>query len=299
MVAISRQGLKVRNKFCALLALLGLAGGAASAAQPASDNALNYSGGGWGTSAPNNGSGFGPWSSFATNNLGPPYSGTYLDSGSTNISTSTYSWGTYANSPTAAIPRVDLVRPFLPAAGGYSDPSTLGTLYNQTFSVAMLTYGVGGAGSTFGFSLDTGQGSAATADPILTLEYAGGGSTDNMTLIDNDGTDNTLVPLTFLDINGGLLVSVTVGSNPDGLNPYTLTVSPAPGNMNFSTPYVFSNFINGPAQQVDMFDQNTDSNGFFNSLAVSPEAAVPEPASIGLLGGLAALMLNRRRNRVV
>jgi hypothetical protein len=119
-----------------------------------------------------------------------------------------------------------------------------------------------------------------------------------MTLIDNDGTDNTLVPLNFANIHGGLLVSVTVGSNPDGLNPYTLTVSPAPGNLTFSTPYVFSNYINGPAQQVDMFDQNTDSNGFFNSPAVSPEVAVPEPASIGLLGGLAALVLNRRRNRV-
>jgi len=283
----------------ALLALLGLAGGAASAAQTAADNASNYSGGGWGTSAPNLGSGFGPWASFATNNFGPPYAGTYLDNSSTNVSTSTYSWGTYANSPTAAVPRVDLVRPFLPAAGGYSDPSTLGTLYNQTFSLAMQTYGVGGAGSTFGFSLDTGQGSGATADPILTLEYAGGGATDNMTLIDNDGTDNTMVPLNFADINGGLLVSVKVGSNPDGLNPYTLTVSPAPGNSNFSTPYVYSNFINGPAQQADLFDQNTDSNGFFNSLAVSPEVAVPEPASLGMLGGLAALLLNRRRNRVV
>ena len=120
-----------------------------------------------------------------------------------------------------------------------------------------------------------------------------------MTLIDNDGTDNITVPLNFLNINGGLLVSVTVGSNPDGLNPYTLTVSPAPGNLSFTTPYVFSNFTNGPIQQVDMFDRNTDSNGYFNLPAISPEVAVPEPASIGLLGGLATLLLNRRRNRGV
>jgi len=289
----------MRGKFCTLIAVLGLAGGSASAAMIAHDNAANYSGG-WGLSAPNLGSGFGPWASFATNNSGPPYSGTYLDSSSTTISTASYSWGTYANSaqPTQ-IPSVDLVRPFLPAAGGYSDPSTLGTLYNQTFSLAMQTYGVGGAGSAFGFSLDTGQGAGATASPVLTLEYAGG-LTDNMTLIDNDGTNLLAgVPLNFADINGGLLVSVAVGSSPDGLNPYTLTVSPAPGNMAFSTPYVYSNYTNGPIQQVDMFDDTTDQNGFFNSLGVSPELAVPEPASVGLFGGLTVLLMNRRRNRSV
>jgi hypothetical protein len=287
----------MRRKFYTVVAVLGLAAGSASAAMVASDNAANYASGGWGISAPNLGSGFGPWDSFATNNAGPPYAGTYLDNSTTNVSTATYSWGTYANSPTTILPAIDLVRPFLPAAGGYSDPSTLGTLYSQTFSLAMQTFGVGGAGSAFGFSLDTGQGAGAVANPVLTLAYVGG-QTDNMTLIDNDGTDNIAVPLNFLNINGGLLVSVTVGNNPDGLNPYTLTVSPAPGNLSFTTPYVFSNFTNGPIQQVDMFDRNTDSNGYFNLPAISPEVAVPEPASIGLMGGLAVLLLNRKRNRV-
>jgi hypothetical protein len=264
------------------------------AAMVASDNAANYNSGNWSLSAPNLGSGFGAWASFSTNNNGPPYAGTYFDTSGTNISTSSDSWGTYANNPTSAIPRVDLVRPFLPAAGGYSDPSTLGTLYNQTFSLAMQTYGVGGSSSAFGFSLDTGQGAGATANPVLTLEYAGGGS-DNMTLIDNDGTNNTAVPLNFSNINGGLLISVAVGYNPDGLNPYTLTVSPAPGNSSFTMPYVFSNSTNGPIQQVDMFDLNTDSNGFFNSLSVSPELAVPEPTSLAMLGGVSMLLTFRRR----
>jgi hypothetical protein len=293
------EGLIMRGRLCTLVAVLGLSGGVASAASTAADNAANY-GGGWGLTPANLGSGFGPWTNFVTNNNNPPYAGTYGDNSSTTISTSTYSWGTYANSATTAIPRVDLVRPFVPAGGGYSDPSTLGTLYNQTFSLAMQTYGVGSTTSSFfGFSLDTGQGVGATATPVLTLEYLGG-MTDNMTLTDNDGTNLvSSVPLNFADINGGLLVSVAVGFNPDGFNPYTLTVSPAPGNSAFSTPYVFSNFTNGPIQQVDMFGQDTDQNGFFNSLAVSAELPVPEPATMGLVGGLAVLLLNRRGRRSV
>ena len=153
----------MRRTFCTVVTVLGLAAGSASAAMMASDNAANYLGGGWGTSAPNLGSGFGPWASFATNNAGPPYAGTYLDNATTQFSTATFSWVNSANSPTALLPAVDLVRPFLPAVAGYSDPSTLGTLYNQTFSLAMQTYGVGGAGSAFGFSIDTGQGAGAVA----------------------------------------------------------------------------------------------------------------------------------------
>jgi len=266
---------------------------ASRAAMIASDNASNYSSGGWGVSASNLGSGFGPWVSYTTNNNGPPYSGTYLDSSSKNISTSSYSWGVYANTPTALSPSVDLVREFLPAAGGYSDPSTLGTLFNQTFSVAMQADGIGGSGSAQGFSLDTGQGAGATASPLLTLEYAGGGN-NSMTLIDNDGTDNTNVPITFANLNAGLIVTVAVGGVPDGFNQYTLTISPAPGNLTFSTPYVFSNYTVGPIQQVDMFDRNTDSNNYFNSLAISAE--VPEPATLSLLG-IASLLLGVRRRK--
>ena len=264
----------------------------------ASDGGANYISPGWGVSAPNEGSGFGPWANFVTNGTNPPYAGTYLDlqsyNNSPNIEATGADWGTYANSgpPT---PSVDLVRPFLPASGGYSDPSTLGTLYNQTFSVAMASNGIGNAGQALGISLDIGQGDAAVNTPALTIEYAGG-NTDNMTLIDNNGTDNTAVPIDYNNLTNGILISVTVGANPDGLNPYTVTISPLPGNTTFSTPVVLTGSEAGPLQQVDMFDLNTAGNGFFNSLAISPEA-VPEPASICVLGG-AALLLARRRPRV-
>jgi len=283
-----------------LLAALGFAPSVASAAMVASDGGQNYLSGGWGLSAPNNGSGFGPWASFVTNNSGPPYAGTYLDlpsyNNSPNIEAPGADWGTYANSGPPS-PRVDLVRPFLPAPGGYSDPSGLGTLYSQTFSVAMASNGIGNAGQALGVSLDNGQGAGAVSNPALTIEYAGG-NTDNMTLVDNNGTDNTAVPIDYNNLTNGILISVAVGSNPDGLNPYTVTISPLPGNNTFSTPVVLTGSENGPLQQVDMFDLNTAGDGFFNTLGISPEV-VPEPASIGVLGGATMLLGLRRRRRAV
>jgi hypothetical protein len=287
----------MRRRFCTLVAALGLGGGFVSAAMVASDNGANYIGPGWSLTPSNQGSGFGAWASYVTNNNSPPYTGTYLDlpsyNNSPNIEAVGADWGTYANSGPPA-PSVNLVRPFLPAAGGYSDPSSLGTLYNQTFSVALATNGIGAAGAAVGFSLDAGQGASATSSPALTLEYAGGG-TDNMTLIDNNGTDNTTVPIVYTNFNGGINVSVAVGSNPDGLNPYIVTISPLPGNATFSTPVVLTGSENGPLQQVDMFDDATSGDGFFNSLSISPEAAVPEPATAGLIGAGAMLLTLRRR----
>lgn len=290
----------MRRKFYSLVAVLGLSGGFASAAMTASDNAANYISPGWSLSAANLGSGFGAWASYATNNNNPPYAGTYLDTfgGAPNTATSGANWATYANTPGTAIPEVDLVRPFTPAAGGYSDPSTLGTLYNQTFSMAMSSGGVGNAGQAMGFSLDTGQGASATANPVFTLEYAGGGG-DNMTLIDNVNDNSSasgplIVPVPYATgIGNGLLVSVAVGSNPDGVNPYTVTITSAASPN--AVLYTYSDYTNGPIQQVDMFDLNTTGNSYFNSLAISPEAAVPEPASIGLLGAGAFLAIRRRR----
>jgi hypothetical protein len=287
----------MRSRFYSLIAIMGLASGSASAAMVAADNAGNYNGGNWSLSAPNNGSGFGGWLSFATNNNGPPYAGTYYDNSGKTIGTGGNSWGAYANTAQGnTIPRVDLVRPFLPAGGGYSDPSSLGTLFNQTFSVAYQSDGIGNAGQGGGISLDTGQGAGAVANPVLTIGYLGGG-TNNMTLIDNNGTDNTTVPINFNNLTNGIIISVTVGANPDGLNPYTVTISPAPGNATFTTPVVLTGSENGPIQQVDMFNNNATNNQYFNSLAISAELPVPEPATIGMLGASALLLMVRRRRR--
>jgi hypothetical protein len=294
----------MRSKFYAFIAVLGLAGASASAALVATDNASNYSGGGWGTTPPNLGSGWGPWNVVLTDANSPPYVGTYLGNGggdayaATQIGTAGYVWGTYSNNPdTTNSNRIDLYRTFQVNPTGYQDPSGLGTLYNQTFSVNLLTYGVGNGNggppnSALGFSLDTGTG--ATANPVFTFEYSGTNAGDSATVIDNDGTNNSSTPVNFAAFNSGLMVTVTVGSNPDGVNPYTLNVY---NNSGSSLLYTYSNTTTGPIQQIDLFDANTTQNGYFNLPQVSAEAPVPEPATIGLLGA-ASLLLAARRRRI-
>jgi PEP-CTERM motif len=121
-----------------------------------------------------------------------------------------------------------------------------------------------------------------------------------MTITDNNGTDNTAVPIDYNNLTNGIIVTVAVGSNADGLNPYSVTISPAPGNTTFTTPVVLTGSENGPIQQADLFDQNTDGNAYFNNLSITAEAPVPEPATIGLLGvSTLFLAARRRRNRAV
>lgn len=286
-----------------LLGAVALSARPAFAALAATDNAANYAiSGGWGFTPPNDGTGWGPWNVVATDSAGPPYSGTYLANGgsdayaATQIGTAGYAWGTYSNSPDSTnLNRIDLYRTFTVNPIGYQDPSGKGTLYNQTISLNMLSYGVGnGTGgppnSALGFSLDTGTGAGAL--PVLTFEYTGTNSGDSAVLIDNDGTNNSTTPVNFADFNAGIQVYVTVGSNPDGLNPYTLNVY---NNTGTSLLWSFSNSTNGPIQQLDMFDANTSGNGYFNLPQISAEVAVPEPASFAVFGAAAALLALRRR----
>src|SRR5664279_5517282 len=67
----------------------------AAQSNSASDTASNYSGGGWGLTPPNLGSGFGAWTVMPVNGNNPPYVGTYLGTGS-SVASGGYVWGTYA-----------------------------------------------------------------------------------------------------------------------------------------------------------------------------------------------------------
>ena len=282
--------------FSAIALALAFSAGTASASNAASDTASNYSSGGWGLTPPNNGSGFGPWTVMTFNANNPPYVGTYLSTGSA-VNSGGYAWGTYANGGTSD-GNVHLFRPFTVDGSGYQDPSTLGTLNSQTFSVSLSSAGIGNGsggppGSALGFQLATGQ-NFNTASTALYLVYRGTSATDNMYIWDNNTGVETPVAVTFAELNAGITVSVAVGNNPDGLNPYTLTVSPFTGGSPYA---IFNGAENGPLQAVDLFDFNTTGDGFFNNLNITPEL-IPEPSGLALFGlsGLALLFRLRRRS---
>jgi hypothetical protein len=272
------------QKIAASVALLafGLSGVSAFAAGTASDTAGNYSGGGWGSTPPNNGTGFGAWSVNVQNNLGPPYAGTFLaGAGDTPIvDGSGNAWGVYANSAQGTtLPGVTFTRPF--TAGLSSSTS----LFDQTFSFRLGSAGVG-----------PGQGLlSATVGNAFLFEYNGLASGDSM-FLGVDGATPASVPVTFTQLNAGLNVSLAVsGALNSPTESYTFTVASLGNTALFTQSGTFdSSAFN--TSQFQFTDQNTTGNGYFNSLNLTVES-VPEPGSVAIfaMSGLGMLMALRRK----
>ena len=270
---------------CALTVLaLALSAQTSPAASAAFDTAANYSGGGWGLTPPNNGTGFGAWSITVDD---PAYAGTYLDTSSA-VASGGYSWGTYAfgDYGSSLLPTIFLTRPF--TAG----PSGSANLYNQTFSMDMSSDAVGIG--TF----------AVYFGSLFSLSYNAYNAPDNMFLVDSS---NDVIPTTgpisvytsinFSELNAGINISVAVSGPLVGIDTFTLTVSPVSGG---SPLYTYSNNYDASTQDssyVIVEDSNTTGNGYFNNLNITPEL-VPEPPALGLLAvGMFGLTLLRRRQR--
>jgi MYXO-CTERM domain-containing protein len=264
----------------AVLAALGLSTAPVFAAATASDTAINY-GGGWGTSAGDLGTGFGAWTFTLDNANSPPYVGTYLDNSSA-VTTSGYSWGTYANG-TGNNGSISIARAFTSGASGSS------SLFDQTFSVELASGGVGnGSGGPPNSDLAVSVGSA------FSFSYLGTGS-DNF-LLSVDGGTATTTPVNFSELNAGLIISLAVsGALNSATEGYTFTVSSVTGNTTLFTQSGTFNSSAFNTSSFDYLDSNTTGNGYFNDLNISVET-VPEPSTMVLgASGLAMLLLLRRR----
>lgn len=264
-------------KSSAIILALGLSGGMAFAAATANDTASNYNGPGWSASPSNLGSGFGAWNIIISGAGNPPYVGTYLDSSSTVVSGG-YSWGTYANSGgVSGTENISITRPFT------TDGSS-SSLFNQTFSYALSSAGVG-----------PGQGLlSGSVGNAFSFAYNGTLAGDNMLLTVDGGTPIT-TPVSFAELGSGIVVSLTVSGPLNSVaEGYTFTVSPyAGGSPLYSTSGTFdSSSFN--TSSFNYLDQNTTGNGYFNNLNIT---SAPEPTTLALagLGGLATLVAARRR----
>jgi len=228
------------------------------AAVIASDNAANYSSGGWSIgNSPNLGTGFGSW--FLWDNAGPGAKGCFLgDSTATvgaNINTGGTSFGMYGESPSWT--EANAYRFF------NGDLSA-----GQTFSIDLaVNYRNGGKG--------------------IDLRSSGGATLFNFNVAADDYTVNgTTLGTAYSNITAfHLAVTQTDGSG----GAWTLTRT---GGVSAA----FNGTYSGIAQNVKLYIFNTDA-GSANNLMFNNLSIVPEPATIGMLLGGAGLLVFVRRRR--
>jgi hypothetical protein len=268
------------KKCYALLAtgmVWGMSAGLALAAASANDSASNYVSV-WGTSPPNNGTGFGNWgfnggpSSGMYNTFLAGISDTPIVDGGGNA------WALSANS----VP----ISGYLAASRAFTPgPSASASLYNQTLSFDMAVSGVPSP------SPSAPPGYFEVTVGSLSFGFQEDGSLAPYTYLDNT-TSNTLVDpaISLSQWNAGLAVSISVsGALNSSAENYTLTVSPfSGGGPIFSNSGTFDSSRFVPSA-VTFLDYGFGGYGYFNSLNITPEPA-PEPSMIGLMGiGLAGV----------
>lgn len=188
----------------------------------AADTASNY-GGSW-TNGSNRGTGFGPWTLYAS--AGPGNSGHFIGTAG-NLG---LSWGLYANNGALS----EAVRPFsLPLASG------------QTFRVRMQNHWVLESAGSIGVALRNGSGAT-----LWQLFFNGGNlyydGTDGMT--DIGWTSNGLSIAFTLTASNAYAVAIQPPTGP--IRQYTGTVTGQIAQFRAWT------FNNGPGSQYDFFINN-------------------------------------------
>ncbi len=248
---------------------------------------------GW-TNGSNGGTGFGPWVQIPfnynhTNSQGNPLAGFLINTSSTaygttatpNIDTAGSSFDVYADYATAGLAADPVAyRPF-------TAPLSVG----QTFSMNVLTGYINGFGEE-GFQLQNAAGGAAT--PLFQFAASGAGTDYGI----NYGAN----------LSNAIDTGIVAANNANGVNvavtltgPDTISATVTPLALG-ATPAVFSNLSlgSGSLNQLMLFNDNLTYGGtqdaYFNSLAITGVPAIPEPATLGLLGvGALALLATRRK----
>jgi PEP-CTERM motif len=258
----------------------GMSAGMAFAAAAASDSASNYVSV-WGTSAPNNGSGFGNWGF-----TGGPNSGDYSTflAGVANtpiVDTGGNAWA--INVESVPLPGfLSIVRTFTPG------PSASSALFNQTITFDLAVSGVpspSSGGPAGYFAADVGS---------LEFGFQEDGPFTPYTFLINSTSNTDYYPLiSASQWTAGLVVSISVsGALASPTESYTLMVSPFSGGgpiYSNSGTFDSSRFV---PSEVNFVATGFDGDGYFNSINISPEP-VPEPSGVALVGfgiGLAGAM---------
>jgi hypothetical protein len=197
-----------------------------------------------------------------------------------------------------------------------SAPAVAGTNFTESTDFSVPSFNAGAGSMSFGLvALSDGPGTPIfssahyyTASVGISTGFDGNpaGTGDNLTIAASDGGYGTAIgsttnPFTFqtgklykmqltgtYDISGAL--SLTVSVIDDSTLATLGSVTSTPGAFT-ATPYSGSYF-----GLADAINNEASATVNFNNFNLGPEVAVPEPASISLLGlGAVALMARRRR----